>query len=176
MRKFYHEIARKIEEEVKKSDVKVIVCGPGFAKENFYKFLKENYPEISKRCYLESTGCGGRAGIQEVIKRKAVEKIMEESRVALEAGLVEEVFRRIAKSSFEVAYGIEEVKKAIAYGAVDNLLVTDIFLRQKKEECDKLIEETEKHRGKVIIVSTEHEAGEKLQAIGGVAALLRFGV
>ncbi|RLG53505.1 MAG: mRNA surveillance protein Pelota, partial [Candidatus Hydrothermarchaeota archaeon] len=50
------------------------------------------------------------------------------------------------------------------------------FVRQKKGECDELIEKAERLRSKVIIVSTEHEAGEKLQSIGGVAALLRFEV
>ena len=176
MKKFYHEIARKIEEEIKKSDLKVIICGPGFTKENFYKFLKENYPEIAKLCYIEATGCGGRAGVQEVIKRGAIEKILEESRVTLETSLVEKVFERIARASPLVAYGMEEVKKALSYGAVEHLLVTDIFVRQKKGECDKLIEKAERLRSKVIIVSTEHEAGEKLQSIGGIAALLRFEV
>lgn len=176
MKKFYHEIAKKIGEEIKKGDLKVIICGPGFAKGNFYNFLKENYPEIAKLSYVEATGCGGRAGIQEVIKRGTIKKILEESRVALETSLVEKVFERIAKSSPLVTYGIEEVKKALSYGAVEHLLLTDIFVRQNKEECDKLIEKAESLRSKVIIVSTEHEAGEKLQSIGGIAALLRFGL
>jgi len=36
------------------------------------------------------------------------------------------------------------------------------------------MKDIEQKGGKVIIVSTEHEAGAKLIALGGVAALLRF--
>ncbi len=31
-------------------------------------------------------------------------------------------------------------------------------------------------RGEVVVVSSEHEGGEKLKALGGLAALLRFRV
>jgi protein pelota len=34
--------------------------------------------------------------------------------------------------------------------------------------------EVENKGGRVIIISTEHEAGTKLNSLGGIAALLRF--
>jgi protein pelota len=34
----------------------------------------------------------------------------------------------------------------------------------------------ESSRGKVMVVSEHHEAGKKLEALGGIAALLRFRV
>jgi protein pelota len=34
--------------------------------------------------------------------------------------------------------------------------------------------EAERRRGSITVISTEHEAGEKLSALGGIAALLRF--
>jgi protein pelota len=36
------------------------------------------------------------------------------------------------------------------------------------------MKEVEEKGGHIIVISTEHEAGEKLLALGGVAALLRF--
>jgi protein pelota len=36
--------------------------------------------------------------------------------------------------------------------------------------------EVEAKGGKVVVVSAEHEAGEKLLALGGIAALLRYPV
>jgi stalled ribosome rescue protein Dom34 len=41
---------------------------------------------------------------------------------------------------------------------------------------EKLMREIEKQRGIVTVVSTEHEAGAKLLALSGIAALLRFPV
>jgi len=41
---------------------------------------------------------------------------------------------------------------------------------------EKLVKEVEEKGGRIIIISTEHEAGTKLLSLGGVAALLRFPV
>ena len=79
----------------------------------------------------------------------------------------------IARGTGLVAYGLEEVQRALNYGAVEQLLITDTFLR-KYEGADGLIERAKGMRGEVVIVSTEHEAGERLQALGGIGALLRF--
>ena len=60
------------------------------------------------------------------------------------------------------------------------MLVTDVKLREASDEerlvLEKLMREVENKRGKVIIISTEHEAGTKLNSLGGIAALLRFSV
>jgi len=39
---------------------------------------------------------------------------------------------------------------------------------------EELMRSVEQRRGSVTVVSTEHEAGAKLLALGGIAALLRF--
>jgi protein pelota len=70
------------------------------------------------------------------------------------------------------------VEKANSMGAIDKLLLTDSLLREaldeKRESIERLIREVENRRGEVIIVSVEHEAGVKLNSLGGIAALLRF--
>jgi protein pelota len=51
-------------------------------------------------------------------------------------------------------------------------------LREASDEGRLLVEDlmksVERKGGNIIIVSTEHEAGAKLTALGGIAALLRF--
>jgi protein pelota len=166
---FYDAVTKKIVEMKKKEGVEaVILCGPGFAKEKIFDRLKSRKVD---GVFLESAGCGGRAGIQEVLKRGAVSKIVEESRVAIETRLVEEVFTRIAKDGL-AAYGFKEVTSAANLGAVDTLLVTYAFLR--KHNPDALMERVKGRRGEILVVSQEHDAGERLEAIGGIAALLRF--
>jgi protein pelota len=39
-----------------------------------------------------------------------------------------------------------------------------------------MLEEAERQRGEVVIFSTEFEPGKRLRALGGIAALLRFGI
>jgi protein pelota len=63
-------------------------------------------------------------------------------------------------------------------GAVEKLVIADTTLRESGEEqrlhLEKLMREVEQRRGSITVVSTEHEAGEKLIALTGIAALLRF--
>ncbi|MFQ6105669.1 MAG: mRNA surveillance protein pelota [Candidatus Hydrothermarchaeaceae archaeon] len=175
VKEFYTEAAKKLDEILTKGDIKaVIICGPGFAKDNLYKLLKEKYPDVAEISRIESAGTTGRVGIQEVLRRGVIDKIVKHSRISLETQLVDKVFEEIGRDSGLVAYGVEEVKKALDYGAIEKLLIADVLLR--KNDPDEMIAKVRKSKGEAVIVSTEHEAGEKLKAIGGMAALLRFRV
>ncbi len=57
-------------------------------------------------------------------------------------------------------------------GAVDTLLVLDTEVR--KENVEGMMTAVESGRGNVLVVSERFEAGKKLEAIGGIAALLRY--
>ncbi len=63
-------------------------------------------------------------------------------------------------------------------GAIEKLVVADTALRDAEEtqrlKLEALMRDVEKRRANVTVVSTEHEAGSKLLALGGIAALLRF--
>ena len=84
---------------------------------------------------------------------------------------MDEVLLRIATGG-AVAYGIDEVRKAIAYGAAETVLVSDTLLRD--EEAARVIERAEHVNASVVVLSTEFEPGERLAALGGAAALLRY--
>ncbi len=176
LKEFLGDASKKISEVLKTEDVHaILICGPGFVKEHLLAFIKEKYPDIAKSCYLEGAGSGGRTGVQEVLKRGVIERIVSDSRVSYETGLVEKLLAEISKDGGLAAYGLDEVKKAMKYGAVERLLISDEFLR-KYEGSDGLIENVKRKKGESVIVSMEHEAGERLQRIGGVAAILRFPV
>ncbi len=171
---FYGEVAKKTNEALKQEEIKaLIICGPGFAKDNLFDFLKEHYPDVAEKVHIESAGTTGRVGIHEVIKKGVIEQVVEESRISYETVLMEKVLSEISKDTNLATYGLKEVKDAIKYGAIETLLLSDIFLR-KYGGVDNLIEKTKEKRGEVAIISTEHEAGERLEAIGGIAAVLRF--
>lgn len=176
LKDFFSKVASGLKEAVKKHDVKaVVVCGPGFTREDFLTYLRDKEPGIARICHQEGTGSGGRTGIQEAIKRGAVERAVKESRVSVETRLVEDVFKEIGRDTGLATYGLREVENALDLGAVDKLLVSDDLLRENPL-VERLMEKAKKTHGKVLIVSTEHEAGEKLLALGGIAALLRFRV
>jgi len=176
---FFRAISTVIIENLKTYNVRaLIIAGPGFAKEHFTKFLKQKIPDLKIPIIPETTTSSDKSGIYEVLKRGAAVKVLGNLRVSKESDLIEEVLRRLGKSQRDVTYGFNEVKNAASSNAIEQLLVTDLVLRgqsiEKRTELDELMRNVEKSRGKVYIVSTLHPAGEQLNSLGGIAALLRF--
>ena len=149
----------------------VILAGPGFTKEDLKKVIDSSYPDLAERIAMDDASSIGRSGFQEVLRRGAVKSVLESSRIAKEAKLIEDLFREIATDG-KAAYGIKEVQTAVNYGAVEHLLVLDELARRGR--VDEIMREVGNARGKVVIFSSEFEPGERLRSLGGVAALLRF--
>ena len=127
---------------------------------------------------MKSVNNGGVAGIYEALRSGVLLKAMKTQRIVEETKIVEEVLKRLGKGELNVTYGVEDVKKAVELGAVEKLVLADTMLREASDEARLLLEDlmrnVEKKGGNIIVVSTEHEAGAKLIALGGIAALLRF--
>ncbi|MEM1563468.1 MAG: mRNA surveillance protein pelota [Candidatus Bathyarchaeia archaeon] len=157
----------------------IAIIGVGFIKNDFAKFLEKEDPEIAKSVAdIKSVNSSGVAGIYEAIRSGVLTKTMRHLRVAEETEVVEEILKRLGKGERTVAYGLDEVRKATEYGAVDVLVLADTTLRGAEDKerlsLEHLMKDVEQKGGKVMVISTEHEAGAKLVALGGVAALLRF--
>ncbi|MGF7118353.1 mRNA surveillance protein pelota [Methanobacterium oryzae] len=152
----------------------IVIAGPGFTKGDFYNFLSEKYPELAKISGVENTGTGGRVGIQEVLRKGTIEQMATEGRIAQEMRFMNKVLEEIGKSSKLVAYGKKEVEGASNAGATEMLLVLDEMVREADiENIMNLVENT---GGKVMVVSSEHDGGKQLKALGGITALLRYGI
>jgi protein pelota len=172
---FFSEVITQVSQAAGGTEV-IIVAGPGFTKDDFMNFLKTKNQELAARARTEDTISIGVSGFQEVLRRGAVDRIVEESRISREARLIEELMARIATMG-PVAYGWDEVKKARDMGAVESLLITDELLREGREKgmnIDAFLLSVEHSRGKVVVFSTEFEPGNRLHGLGGIAALLRF--
>ncbi len=174
---FYREIYAAMKEYAERYQIShVIVASQGFWKEYLMKEVADE--ELRKKIILATCSSVGKAGINEVLKRDEVKQALQHERAAEEIGLVEELLAEIGKQNL-AAYGEKEVSEAVAGGAAKTLLVTDTFLFGKREkntfsELDALMRAVEGARGKVHIISADHEGGKKLNGLGGVAALLRY--
>ncbi len=173
-KEFYGEICSAIEEYMESKETSsVIIAGPGFTKKRIYSYLKENYPEIAERTHLGNTSNTGKPGLNEIISRGIVKRVSEEDRISFETGLIEEMMKSISNEG-KAVYGKKEVKEAADIGAVEKLLISDKSLRKEREELMPIIEQTRSTGGDVIIVSSEHEAGNQLARMSGIGALLRY--
>jgi len=149
----------------------LIILGPGFVKEALAKKIREKLPEIARTVSVQHTGQAGMAGIHELMKSGVGGKVLEESRVARETRLMEQLFSEIGKDGL-FAYGDAAVKAAAQAGAISTLLVLDTKVRSSA--ADKLLRSVEDANGEFVIISSLHEAGRRLESLGGVAALLRY--
>ncbi|MHC1593338.1 MAG: mRNA surveillance protein pelota [Methermicoccaceae archaeon] len=156
---------------------RIIVAGPGFTKEDFLEYARQNDPNLVSKVVLESTLACGSAGFLEVVKRGALERVMHDERLEREGVLMDELLQRIATDG-AVAYGLSDVRHAMDMGAVEVLLVADEWLRGQREswDVDSLLLAAEGCGGSVVVLSSEFEPGQRLVHLGGVAALLRYRV
>ncbi len=171
---FYKETVKELERIGKEKNLKMIlVGGNSIIIDIFKKYLPKN--SIIHTCIVSGDG---RTGIHEMIKKGFVDNYARNLRFTREARLVEELLEGIRKNE-RVAYGIKEVEEKISQGNIRVLLVSSAFLQKTRQEnnykkLNELMQKTEKLKGEVEIISSEHEQGKKLKALGGIAALLRY--
>jgi protein pelota len=159
----------------------IAIIGVGFVKSDFAKFLQNEATDVAESVVdVKSVNNGGVAGIYEAMRSGVLQKTMKQQRIVEEVETVEEILKRLGKGETNVTYGMGDVEKAVQLGAVEKLVLADTALRETSDEKRLLLEDlmkgVEQKGGNIIVVSTEHEAGAKLVALGGIAALLRFAV
>lgn len=151
----------------KSSISKIIIAGPAFAKENLQKIIKEREKPLLEKIIIDSTFQTGDTGLQELLKRGLIEKLTKLSRVTEETQAVESLLETISKSG-KAVYGLEKVKEAVESRVVKLLLVSDSKIREYEEVLDL----ADKMRVEIMVISSQHDAGEKLLGLGGIAGLL----
>jgi protein pelota len=147
---------------------KIVIAGPGFEKENLFNFIKSRNKELASKIILEQVSSATRSGLNELLK-KSGDRILQQTRVVRETQKVEKLFGEINRDGLGV-YGRDEVKKAITFGALEELLVSE----EKVAEYEELMETAEKIGCRIVVISSSHEAGERLLHLGGIGAFLRF--
>jgi protein pelota len=151
----------------------IVLAGPGFVKDDFIKFLKEKAPGLRDRVLVVETRGTGRGGVQEVIGQGILEQLVGDLQLQREVRVMEEFLTRISKGE-PVAYGLREVGEAVSCGAADQIMVADSMLHDSR--ITTILEQGERTRAQIRVLSTTFEPGMQLESLGGIAALLRYHV
>ncbi len=141
----------------------VILAGPGFEKKTLFDLF-----DNTEQVFTQDTSVVGQTGLNEAIKRGALKKVVEESRIDEESEIMENFFDEM-NTEGAVSYG-DPVRDLVEQGAVEKLVLTPELYREERE----LVEKTGHTGGEVQVVHTDHEAGERLENLGGIAAFLRY--
>lgn len=147
----------------------ILVGGPGPTKEDF---IKEGnlLTEIKEKILaVKDIGYSDEHGLELLVESS--QDVLAEQEIIQEKKLMEKFFNMLGKERDKTAYGIEDVKKALDYGAVDMLLLSKKLDKDKIKDFEKQALETSV---KVELVSVDTEEGVQFWNIGGVGAMLRF--
>jgi len=157
-------------------EIPIIICGPGMARER----IQEMFESIKSGRTIRNiaTSMGGRASANEILKEGLALDLLKDHSIIKEIEHLEDAFTRIAKQG-AVAYGQNELNRAMEEGAIEKLLILAELLRDEdskinneswSEWCKKL----EISGGEMIQCSSDHDSGMQLESMGGAIALLRY--
>lgn len=169
-----NEIANEIEDYSKQYNPDaIILAGPG----PFKEIVKEKLDK-KRKIYIDSVSSASRAGLSEILRRDIIDQVMRDYEISQSVKDMEKVLELLSKNTGLIAYGIEEVKKASEYGAVDTLLITSDMVspndEEKKLEMENIMEDIEKKGGKVRIIPEDSPIYFEAKNLTGIIAILRF--
>ncbi|MCI2414284.1 MAG: mRNA surveillance protein pelota [Candidatus Aramenus sp.] len=167
------EVAKEVEEYARQfSPDAVVLAGPGPFKEIVRAKLK------FKNVYVDSVSSATRAGLSEILRRDIIDKVMRDYEISQSIREMDRVMELLSKNTGLVAYGLEEVKRATQYRAVETLLVTSDLVsaydEEEKKEIEEVMEEVGKKGGKVMIVPEDSPVYFQVKNLTGLVAVLRF--
>jgi len=112
----------------------VIIGGPGPTKETFAREEYLQYEIQKKVLGIKDISYTGEYGLQELVERSG--DLMEKSSVLIERQLMEKFFSELQKDG-NVVYGYEDTVKALENGAVETLLLSEMFdIVHAKLKCE----------------------------------------
>ncbi len=147
----------------------IILGGPGITVNDF---MNKDYVtgDLKKKIIgTKDLSYTGEFGLQELLDKS--EDLLSEEEVAREKKAMNRFFMEFRDNPKKIAYGQQEVLKALEMNAVDILLLSETLA---EEIIDQLTEKAELGGSEVKIISIETREGTQLKDLGGVAAILRF--
>lgn len=180
---FYDSVSKVLKENVERHNVNLIVItGPGFNKEQYVESLREDLKNIKKDIDLRTlnSSSGELSSIYEILRNGSIAALSADFKVAKDELLISEFIERLGKQTGTIVYGLKNVQLVAQMGAIEKLLICDLLLRTTDKQIrigvDETLNNTERNRGEVHVLSTANPAGEQLQNYGKIAALTRFKV
>lgn len=174
---FFSDVVSKMKDYVDRYGIKKIIVGsPNFWKSYIRKEVEKT--GLHKMVTYSVCSSEGENAIKEILRRPETKEALKDERFSRELQLVEDLLAGISKQE-NVDYGLAEVEEAAALGSVEKLLVSDAFIHEMREKdsferLDKIMRSVDDSKGEIIIISAEHEGGQKLNSLGGIASFLRF--
>lgn len=170
----YQKIGRKVNEvftDDRHNLAGVLIGGPEITRGEFIDGEYLHHELQEKILYRGSVSSVSEAGVEELAN--AASDAIESAEIAEQKEVCDEFFTKIRDEL--AVYGVSETRKAIEYGSVDTLLISESYYPQLPEDIVELKDLTEEYGGTVEIIPTSFSKGEQFNSgFGGVGAVLRY--
>jgi len=168
---FYKRIAEIMKKEfLGLKDLKgILVGGPGMTKYEFIETAQITDEVKKKIIAVKDISYTDEYGLQELLEK--CQDVLAKEAVTAEKEIMNRFFKMLAEEPGKVAYGEAEVRKALDFGAVEILLLSDAV---DDKLSDELEEKANAAGAELKIISTDTREGVQLREMGKIAAILRY--
>ena len=170
-KEFFSKLGEYVKEQfLERKEIKgIIVGGPGHTKN---EFVDGNYitDQVKRKIIaIKDLSYTGEFGLNELVDKS--QDVLANEEISKEKDIMQKFFDMLSKKPKQVAYGQEQVKKALEQGAVKHLLLSEDVDDDTVEEFEILAEQ---YKTNVEIISVETREGVQLRDMGKFAAILRY--
>ncbi|KAI1362203.1 hypothetical protein F5Y08DRAFT_341847 [Xylaria arbuscula] len=168
----------------------LLLASPGFVAGDLKKYITDEGARrvdkvmiaMAKQATVVHSSSGHLHSLNEVLKSSEVTSTMKEMKFSKETRFMDDFFAALRKDDGRAWYGTAPVEKAVREGAVgrgggvlliNNSLFRSLDIRTRKRYV-ALVDKVKEDGGEARILSRDHESGERLEALGGIAAILTY--
>ncbi|KAL6774078.1 hypothetical protein ACKKBG_A23685 [Auxenochlorella protothecoides x Auxenochlorella symbiontica] len=164
----------------------LVVAGPGFVKDQFLEFLfaeaqrREDKVLMAARSKIvvAPASTAFQHSLKEVLAVPAVAAQIKDTKAAKEVAAMADFYAMMSSDPARAFYGPGHVWAAHELGAIATLLISEGLFRTSdvaaRRKYVALVDEVAAGGGQVMLFSDMHGSGQQLQALTGLAAILRF--
>ena len=168
----------------------LLLASPGFVAQDFRAYIlaegqknaDKRLQRIAKDSVVVHSSSGHVHSLNEILKSSEVQATMRDKKYSTETRLMDEFYEKLKNDDGRAWYGARPVEKAVLEGAVGRgggvLLINNAFFRSldipTRKKYVGLVDRVKDDGGDARVLSSDHESGERLDALGGIAAILTY--
>ncbi|KAK3374557.1 hypothetical protein B0H63DRAFT_400859 [Podospora didyma] len=170
----------------------MLLASPGFVAQDFRAYMQsegarradKRLQRVAKNAVVVHSSTGYVHSLNEILKSPEVQATMRDKRFTNESRLMDQFYDRLRKDDGRAWYGVKPVEKAVAEGAVGPgggvLLINNSFFRSldvpTRKKYVALVDKVKEDGGEAKVLSSDHESGQRLDTLGGIACILTYPV
>lgn len=191
LRRFFEKTLATLQRAIDFSQPRpLLIASPGYVANDFRQYAlnegarlaDKKLLALARNALIIHASSGNVYSLNEILKSKEVLSLMKERKSAAETKYLDELFERLRKEDGRAWYGIRPVDRSVTEGAVGRgggvlLINNDLFRSQDiatRKRYVAMVDKVKEDGGEARVLSSDHESGQRLAALGGIAAILTY--